>query len=706
MEEDRHGYVEFGELHDAFQSEIVENGYTVNISKRLLTDHLRKLFPGVKTRTENTGSTVTIYLGIRFLSTHPCFEKPETLHPQIKRTINLQFIKELLPSHVQVTEESCEELKCFVETDCSINGHQVVKKITFHNSGKWELKIGDKIIDLEKVYVASTFLPNKRGIDTVITAVDKMVLCEGIAVTQNVVMSRFHVLEMYKSTNAQSRRLKTMLCHQVTPITSETHTCEKCRKMTIQSGSIQGPHSSSADHSNSTSSTDQTSTCDSKKVTTKDEILKMFPGATEEMLEMLLNQSQNSIRDPKGRRWTPGLLSVCLKWYCRSPQSYEAFRDTKFLILPSKSTLVQYKARIRQRVGFDDDIFLWMFEEARRKNIPVEGYNGGLIIDEMSIQSDIQICKNGDLIELTGFVDVGDEGNSNLILRKGKNERTIGTHALQFVFLGLSGFRFPIAHFVSDGIQPSELDPLFWEGVDKLRMFGFNVLYTCMDGAQSNRTFMHINVGVDSKTFSTPSPCSFDHMIFMMDCKHVTKKIRNNILKSGITQNSTRLLSLPGSDETIQWQMFVDCYKWDKTNALQIHRKLTNEHMYPSNQLKMRNHLAEDVLDSEMLNLMIEYQKHLGDKASILNGVVELLKRTSSFIQFFNDKRPVKTLNDERLKELVMVANWFDEWKKKALQNEEVTKKNRGKSILSLQCHEDIQACILGFPVSTFSEVV
>jgi hypothetical protein len=185
-------------------------------------------------------------------------------------------------------------------------------------------------------------------------------------------------------------------------------------------------------------------------------------------------------------------------------------------------------------------------------------------------------------------------------------------------------------------------------------------------------------------------------MIFMMDYSHVIKKIRNNIIKSGISKHCTRNLILD-SGRTVQWQMFVDCYQWDKSNALQLHRKLTNEHIFPSNQSKMRNHLAEDVLDTEMLNLFIQYQQYLGEKGSILDGVVELLKQTSKLIQIFRDMRPIKYKEDQRLTELSEIGKWFDIWEKNAMKLTSIKAKDRSRRILSHQAHEDIQSCIVGF---------
>jgi len=142
--------------------------------------------------------------------------------------------------------------------------------------------------------------------------------------------------------------------------------------------------------------------------------------------------------------------------------------------------------------------------------------------------------------------------------------------------------------------------------------------------------------------------------------------------------------------------MFIDCYHWDKGNALQIHRKLSNEHFFPSTQSKMRNHLADEVLNSDMLNLMIQYQTHLGSKGVVLNGAIELLWYTSKLVSFFRDMRPVKQMNDTRLHDLLSVANFFDDWKTASLNKSSLKSVERSKQIMSIQCHEDIQSCILG----------
>jgi hypothetical protein len=332
-----------------------------------------------------------------------------------------------------------------------------------------------------------------------------------------------------------------------------------------------------------------------------------------------------------------------------------------------------------------------MLAEARRLNLPEHAYTGGIIIDEMSIQKDLQISKNGDVIELVGFEDIGEEGNMCSIIRNGKNEKVLGSHALQFMFLSVTGFRFPFAHFISTNIQGFDLHNLFWEAVGWLKKYAFTVAYVCLDGAQTNRTFMHINIGKEQSTFVCTNPSPYDpSVVFIMDPSHVFKKIRNNILKSGIGKGFSRTLTLP-NENVIHWKMWENAFSWDKSNALQIHKKLTNDHINLTSQSKMRNHLAEEALNSEMLHLMQEYQKSLTNQ-TVLDGAVELLGKTACMINIFKDKRPIATVSDIRLEQLQEVSMWFDQWAEGVDMF-----KNKAVLLMSSQCLEDIKSCLIGF---------
>lgn len=52
----------------------------------------------------------------------------------------------------------------------------------------------------------------------------------------------------------------------------------------------------------------------------------------------------------------------------------------------------------------------------------------------------------------------------------------------------------------------------------------------------------------------------------------------------------------------VVWDYFLRFYEWSNIESISISTKLTNEHLYPNDRLKMRNHLAEEVLNTDMLN--------------------------------------------------------------------------------------------------------
>lgn len=86
-----------------------------------------------------------------------------------------------------------------------------------------------------------------------------------------------------------------------------------------------------------------------------------------------------------------------------------------------------------------------------------------------------------------------------------------------------SGFQF--AHLTTTNVQAYELYLLFWNAVEFLKMYGFTAVYVSMDGAQSNRTFMNINLGKKSTTVIVKNQSPFNEpVVFIMDPSHVVKK--------------------------------------------------------------------------------------------------------------------------------------------------------------------------------------
>lgn len=84
----------------------------------------------------------------------------------------------------------------------------------------------------------------------------------------------------------------------------------------------------------------------------------------------------------------------------------------------------------------------------------------------------------------------------------------------------------------------------------------------------------------------------------------------------------------------IVWDHWIQAFNWDRChNCVRVHPKLTNEHIFLTKIAKMRNHLAEDVLNKDMLSLMHKCQE-LADDA-YLDKTVEMLGYTSKILELF-----------------------------------------------------------------------
>jgi hypothetical protein len=109
----------------------------------------------------------------------------------------------------------------------------------------------------------------------------------------------------------------------------------------------------------------------------------------------------------------------------------------------------------------------------------------------------------------------------------------------------------------------------------------------------------------------------------------------------------------------------------------------------------MRNHLAEEVLNGEMLHLMKQYRGSLGDAGFQLDATIELLECTTVFIRNFRDSRPITDVSDERLKQNSDAINWFINWENKVKRDTNI--KNKEKYLISHQTREDIISSVKGF---------
>ena len=392
------------------------------------------------------------------------------------------------------------------------------------------------------------------------------------------------------------------------------------------------------------------------------------------------------------------MIRLCLSLFCRSPSTYHQLGASSVLKLPSGRLLSMHKNNVRQESDLQEAVIRWMLAEADANRLSSSNRQGGLVIDEMAIQPDLQMVRDGDQFQLVGFTALGPELEAaGLIKTKGDRHRNLATHVLQLLFLGFGGFRFPIAHFPCTQATATDLHVIIWSAIEMLSSYGFPVLYVSMDGAITTRQMMHIQFpspSSSSNPYIASNPIPGQHPIaFIMDYCHVIKKIRNSLLKS--RSGGVRTIE-DASGRLVMWDFWVEAFNHSRSAPLEIHRKLTYKHVFPENADKMRNHLAEEVLNEDMLQLMLDLRAHLGPRGAKFDATISLLQQTSILVNIFRDRRPMTDPSDPRIQQLHGVFGWFKQWEID-IHTKYHTPAARNRRLLSAETREDLDSCINGF---------
>lgn len=660
---------------------------------------IKKLYPNItskKTRNKfNWTKTTTLYRGISLIS--------KSAHLNEDKLLNFYEIVNYGGADVFKIKNTDKEITMGYVNGYCVNGNRLISEITFREDKSYEIKLSGKKIDLPRLHLSTKFSLSEASIISTFKVLKTLRLCSGIPEEEVKCLSTLNTNSYVKENRSYSNdensgnviyRVKS--CLQCIPFLSRVQHCEKCRKLM---NGVAEMNDISGDKTNG----DETLVLDEKDHEDMKIILnKVLSNCSKKAQTFLLSQSENLKLKPQGRRWRPDIIRLCLTLYCRSPRCYDDLRKSGFLCLPSSRLIQIYKNKYTQQAGIQKHILEWMRNEASVQNLSKEGFEGGLMIDEMSIQEDLAIKRKGNNFQLVGFVEGSNENFAMQKMMTNTDEIHLANHVLQLVFLGSSGFRFPFAHFPTKQSSASELYLIFWKAVKMLAVYGFVVRYVSMDGAQANRDFMKMLL-LDTKTDSLKTMLvtnifrpSLPKISIIMDYSHVMKKIRNNCCKSGLRSGHKRKLTHHSS--LILWEHWVQAYNWDVLeNPYPIHRKLTHDHFFLTSESKMRNHLAEEVLDKDMLHLMKCYRKSLCDdaKSEELNGTIELLENTSVMVGFFRDRRPIKNYGDDRLQNNRDVLLWFQKWESENKHNDDI--KEKEKSLLSFQCREDITSLLIGF---------
>lgn len=168
-----------------------------------------------------------------------------------------------------------------------------------------------------------------------------------------------------------------------------------------------------------------------------------------------------------------------------------------------------------------------MRSEAARLQVlvPKEGLYGGITLDEMSIQEDLQIINQGKESTLSGLIDCEPEVMLMHNLTQNKCENRLANHVMQYMFHGLTGFRWLFCSYPNAQAEPADIFISTWKCIDALYEWGFMPIYCCMDGSSNNRAFLKMHFPENDPLSTKMVAANFKNpsrkLIFIMDPCHL-----------------------------------------------------------------------------------------------------------------------------------------------------------------------------------------
>ena len=335
-----------------------------------------------------------------------------------------------------------------------------------------------------------------------------------------------------------------------------------------------------------------------------------------------------------------------------------------------------------------------MYDRAIQEPDTKATFNGFIMLDEMSIQKDLQVQKKGGDWEILGAVDMGSLVNGLEYLSRKSDEITLATHYFPFIYSSFGQFRFPAAYYASNNANGHSIYLTLWPLLDALSEYDFKVHAVLLDGSSNNRQMTRIMTSPTSARilkYVVQDPYCPSHLVcIVQDIKHVLKKIRNSVFSSRLTTNAKRLLKL--NDEYICWEHFEGAFEMSINSKTSIYYRLSRDHIYLNPQSKMRNHLAEQVLNADMLNLLSYYRCTLANPNS-LNSTLEFLRHTAILVDIFlNTNSLITSEYDSRIGQVSKVLEFFHSWERQFESSKE-----KARHLITRETREDIDSCLYGF---------
>lgn len=304
-------------------------------------------------------------------------------------------------------------------------------------------------------------------------------------------------------------------------------------------------------------------------------------------------QMRETVKQPRGRRFTINEKILALSIYKQSPKAYRLLR--KLFILPARNTLTNLLAQIPLSTGINKILFENLKKAVEK--LPKLQKCCSIIFDEMSIMPSLQYIDSQDYI--IGFEDYGD----------GQQLQNIADHVLVVMVRGLKKkFKQPVLYSFCHGTTKSPyLKNILKRVIREVRKTGLNVLCTVCDQGTSNEATIKSLINDTREDYIRNGKefreDSFEvdkiAVIPLFDPPHLLKGVRNNLLIKNIKclMNGNILIG--------KWKHIIHLYNADPgAQNIRLLPKITEEHVLPDRIPKMRVKNAAQVFSQRVSSIM------------------------------------------------------------------------------------------------------
>lgn len=272
--------------------------------------------------------------------------------------------------------------------------------------------------------------------------------------------------------------------------------------------------------------------------------------ASEDSFEHLFWEEQRKVNLAKSgmHKWHPMVVRWCLNLKLTSTTAYETLRSSKLLKLPSSRTLRDYTHWVQGKSGFQNEVDMLLYKEAKIDDCPEYAKYHCLVFDEIKVKEGL--VYNKEQCHVIGFTRLDDISNHlkeyERCVVSGKSPQEVASHMLVFMVRGLfTSLEFPYIQFPVNSLSAESIYPLVWECINHLEMLGLKVLAITADGASCNRKFfrMHKSAEKAKLIYKTINVASGDRrpIFFFSDVPHLVKTVRNAWANSGSHDNTRQL---------------------------------------------------------------------------------------------------------------------------------------------------------------------